>query len=153
MIKTSFFSCISILCLCFFVLAACNEQATQQKLLLKTWKLNDAKEGQQPLFSSTKGTTFRFMNESKIEIKRTYRGKSKYLRGNWAMNGSKMRLQLLESENFRVIYDLSTKEASEEQFISKNATSLQIDFEIEKLEKFVLKLKNDSLQYILVPNF
>ena len=151
--KTNLLLCIISLYLCFFMLTSCNNTSKQNELLLKTWKLNDAKEGKQALFASNEGTTFRFMNENKLEIKRTYRGKAEYLRGNFQMKNTKMNLQLLESENLRVIYDLGSKETSEEQIISKKAINLQLDFEVEKLEKFVLKLKNDSLQYILVPNF
>jgi len=144
---------LSFACLFFLALISCNNQSEQNEYLLKTWKLNGAKEGKSALFTSKEGTTFRFLNENKLEIKRTYRGKAEYLRGKWEMDNSKMNLQLVESENVRVIYDLGTKDTSEEQFMAKNPTNIQVVLEIEKLEKFVLKLKNDSLQYILVPNF
>ena len=88
--KTNLLLCIISLYLCFFMLTSCNNTSKQNELLLKTWKLNDAKEGKQALFASNEGTTFRFMNENKLEIKRTYRGNAEYLRGNFQMKNTKM---------------------------------------------------------------
>jgi len=153
MMKTSFFLGLCVLCLCFFSLTSCNNKSAQDEFLLKTWKLNDAKEGKQALFASKEGTTFRFMKNNKLEIKRRYRGKTTYLRGTFQMKGKKMSLHLLEYENKRVVYDLGSKETSEEHLIAEKEINQQINLNIEKLEKFVLKLQNDSLQYILVPDF
>ena len=93
------------------------------------------------------------MKNNKLEIKRRYRGKTTYLRGTFQMKGKKMSLHLLEYENKRVVYDLGSKETSEEHLIAEKEINQQINLNIEKLEKFVLKLQNDSLQYILVPDF
>ena len=59
------------------------------------------------------------MKNNKLEIKRRYRGKTTYLRGTFQMKGKKMSLHLLEYENKRVVYDLGSKETSEEHLIAE----------------------------------
>ncbi len=149
------------LLLVIFVLGACQQSDTSTKetgkkttdhLTSRKWKLNDAQEKPSEFLAASEYTSLAFTPDHKFTVHRQQRGNYELLVGEWRNTGKKLTMDFKRRERVRQVEDLNSGK-TKETTISNDLMHQKIDFDVLSLEQYLVKIKNDSLQYILVPHF
>lgn len=91
-------------------------------------------------------------NNNTLTLNRTKGSRKDVITGTWQQTQQNLHLQFTERKTYMLVRDLGNQnQVAEENLQNTQPINNFVDFVIEKNTPFLLKLKNDTLDYTFVP--
>lgn len=136
------------------IATSCSNSSTKTNNLVQNWHLNDSKETASEWIGNAQAVDFNMQlnNNNTLTLNRTKGSRKDVITGTWQQTQQNLHLQFTERKTYMLVRDLGNQnQVAEENLQNTQPINNFVDFVIEKNTPFLLKLKNDTLDYTFVP--
>ena len=136
------------------IATSCSNSSTKTNNLVQNWHLNDSKETASEWIGNAQAVDFNMQlnNNNTLTLNRTKGSRKDVITGTWQQTQQNLHLQFTERKTYMLVRDLGNQnQVAEENLQNTQPINNLVDFVIEKNTPFLLKLKNDTLDYTFVP--